>query len=337
MKRWQFLLGVAISVVCIAFALHQVKDWAQFGKSFRDADYLYIVPTIAAYFLILFIRAIRWRYILNQCGRVGLRNTWNAILVCYMGNNVFPFRAGEFMRVFLIGKTEPSVSYSTALATVVVERLFDFLVVLIALALVLLFIHFPAGSEGLAALVRKFGAMTLLGALILFGFLFLLHLRTEFVLRVSRRILKPLPERFSAKIIAALERFASGLSIMSRPRAMLAVFGLSAAAWIVNLSPVYLSGLAFGVHIDLVTTAFVTVVGAAAAAIPAAPGFFGTFHYFNQQALYFALHLDPGIALSIAVVIHATYYFPITIAGALVAWRQGYSLTKMREEEIKQP
>jgi hypothetical protein len=333
MKRWHFWLGVAISAACIAFALKQVDDWGQFGRSFRDADYLYIVPTIAAYFLILFIRAIRWRYILNQCGRVSLRNTWNAILVCYMGNNVFPFRAGELMRVFLIGRTEPSVSYSSALATVVVERLFDFLVVLIALALVLLFISFPAGSEKLAATVRDFGAMTLLGALILFGFLFLLHLRTAFVLRLSRRLLSPLPERFSKTIIAALERFAAGLSIMSRPRAMLAVFGLSAVAWAVNLTPVYLSGLAFGVHINLVTTAFMTVVGAAAASIPAAPGFFGTFHVLNQQALVFALGLDPAIALSIAVVIHATYYFPVTLAGALVAWRQGYSLTKMREEE----
>jgi len=332
MKRWHFWLGVAISAVCIAIALHQVDDWGQFGKSFRDANYLYVVPTILAYFIVLGIRAVRWRYILNQCGRVGLRNSWNAMLVCYMGNNVFPFRAGELMRVFLIGKTEPSISYSVALATVVVERLFDFLVVLIALALVLMFIQFPAGSEELAATVRDFGAMTLLGAVGMFAFLFLLHLRTAFVLRVSRRLLQPLPERFSKKVIAALTRFAAGLSIMGRPRALLAVFGLSAAAWIVNLSPVYLSGLAFGVHIDLVTTAFVLVVGAAAASIPAAPGFFGTFHYFNQQALVFALGLDPGTALSIAVVIHATYYFPVTLAGALVAWRQGYSLTKMKEE-----
>lgn len=333
MKRWQLWLGVAISIGFIGWALSRVEDWGRFGRSFAEADYLYIFPTIGAYFLIMFLRAVRWRYILNQCGHAGLRNVWNAILVCYMGNNVFPFRAGEFMRVFLIGKTEPSVSYSGALATVVVERLFDFLTVLIALGLVLWFISFPDANAGLAVAMRRLGAGTLLGAAVLFVFLFILHLRTEFVLRVSRRLLKPLPERFSGKIISTLERFAAGLSIMGRPRALLAVFGLSAVTWVVNLSPVFFSGLAFGVRIDLVTCAFMLVVGAAAASIPAAPGFFGTFHAFNQEALAFALGLDPGLALSIAVVLHATYYFPVTLAGALVAWRQGYSLTKMREED----
>ena len=74
------------------------------------------------------------------------------------------------------------------------------------------------------------------------------------------------------------------------------------------------------------------VVGAAAASIPATPGFFGTFHAFNQQALVFLTNVDPAVALSFAIVLHATYYFPVVIVGALVAWREGYSLTQLKQE-----
>ena len=332
MKSWQFWLGVIISIICIGFVLGQIDDWSLFGQSFLNADYRMLVPIIAAYFLVLFIKAARWQYILNQSGRVRLRNTWVSMLICYMGNNIFPLRAGEIMRVFLIGKQEPGTTFSATLATVVVERLFDFIVVLVLLAVVLLRIPFPEKYRDLESLVHNFGAVTLIGAAALFIFLFLLYARQEPMIALIGRLMFFLPPGPREKILSILRRFTSGLVIMGRPRALLATFAISILAWIVNLVPVWLSGLAFNIHLDLIGCMFMMVVGAAAASIPATPGFFGTFHAFNQQALVFLMGVDPGIALSFAIVLHATYYFPTVAAGAFVAWREGYSLTKLRAE-----
>ena len=80
MKRWQFWLGALLSLVCISLALSQVEDWSRFWRALVEAHYLYLVPVIASYFLIMFLRAVRWQYIMNQAGRAGLRNAWVSII-----------------------------------------------------------------------------------------------------------------------------------------------------------------------------------------------------------------------------------------------------------------
>jgi len=338
MKRWHFWFGVFISLAFIGLALMQIEDWNKFSHAFKDAGHLYLVPIIASYFLVIFLRAVRWRYILNQTGKVSLKRSFTAMLICYMGNNVFPLRAGEFMRIFLVGKKEESVSYSEAMATVVVERLFDFLVMLIVLAVVLMLITFPEEYQKLEGLVHNFGAGTLVGAVLILVFLLALYLRTETIMSALSWTLRVLPAGLQEKILAAVRRFAAGLVIMGRPGALFAVLAAGFFIWAVNMLPIYFTGLAFGLDIGIVGCMFMLVVGAAAASIPAAPGFIGVFHYFNQKGLVFIMSAVYGVtvisedALPFAVVLHACYYFPMIVAGALVAWGEGYSLTKLREE-----
>jgi uncharacterized protein (TIRG00374 family) len=332
MKRWQFWLGVIISAACMVFVVLQIEDFAKFGRSFLEARYLCLIPLIATYFLIMFLRSIRWKYILDQGGTASLRNAWVSMLVCYMGNNIFPLRAGEFMRVFLIGKQEQSITYSAALATVVVERLFDFIVMLITLAVVLMIVEFPPEHQELEALMRGFGGATLVGAAGLFVFLFLLYLKSEAMISLIERALFFIPEKLRGAILDIAGKFAQGLVIMGQPRALFILLGMSLIVWLVNLPPLWLAGFAFNINLSFTHCMFMLVVGAAAASIPATPGFFGTFHAFNQQAMVLLLAIDPETALSFAIVLHATYYFPMIIAGAIAAWREGYSLTRLREE-----
>jgi hypothetical protein len=332
MKSWQFWIGVLVSAFFIWFALSKIEDWGQFKESFLDADYIYIAPIVLSYFLAMLLRSWRWKYILDQSGKAGLGDVFAAILVCYMGNNVFPLRAGELMRVFLIAKQEPSISMSQALATVVVERLFDFIVMLMLLAVVLFTVPFPAEQAALGDAVRGFGAMTLLGSIGLLAFLIVLHLRTGAIAGWADKILAIGPASLREKAVAALKRFAAGLTIMGRPRALIAVTAMGVAIWMVNLVPVILTGLAFKIHTGFFGGLFIMVIGAAAASIPAAPGFIGTFHSFTQQAVVFITHTDPAAALSFAIVLHACYYFPMTLAGAVAAYAKGYSLTRLQAE-----
>ncbi len=338
MKRRHFWFGVFISLAFIGLALSQIQDWSKFGEAFSRAYHWYLVPIIGSYFLVIFLRALRWRYILNQTGRVGIRTTFSAMLICYMGNNVFPLRAGEFMRIFLVGKKEESVSYSESMATVVVERLFDFLVMLIFLAIVLMFISFPDKYKKLEGLVHNFGTGTLAGAVAILVFLLVLYLRTESIIAVLERVLHILPDRFKEKILAAVRRFAAGLVIMGRPGALFMVLVAGIFIWSVNMLPIFFTGLAFELEIGVVGGLFLLVVGAAAASIPAAPGFIGVFHSFNQLGLIYIMSAAYSVdvstekALAFATILHACYYFPLIAAGAFAAWGEGYSLTRLRKE-----
>jgi len=369
MKRWQFWLGIAVGLVCVLWVASTIDNPRSFKDALLAAKWIYLIPIIGAYFVIMLLRTWRWRYILNHCGEVQYKNVLVSLLVCYMGNNIFPLRAGELMRVFLIGKQEESISYSAALATVVVERLFDFLIMLLSLAVVLMLIPFPESGlvvaigdqqYDLVALIRGLGVGTLAGATVLFAFLILLNARTELAMRIVDailgfgvkvldkagdkvsalgKVLDDRPARLQQTVQGVLERFASGLSIMGRPRALFALTAMSMMIWFVNLSPVWLSAMAFDEigPIDPTGLLFLLVVGGAAASIPGPPGFFGIFHAFTQFGLVFYLGLSDiavsdETALSFAIIVHGCYYFPTIVAGAVAAWAQGYSLTRLREE-----
>ena len=342
MKRWQFWVGVLIGAACVGWAVSQVEDWGEFRQALQhQANWVYVIPIIAGYFAVMFLRAVRWRFILSQCGRASLSSTWTSTLVCYMGNNIFPLRAGEFMRVFMIGKLEPSITFSSGLATVVVERLFDFLSVLVMLGMVLALIEFPEGGLMFTAggeqynmenLINNLGRGTLFGAVVLFIFLFLLYIKTDIALKVAGFFMKPLPDAFSAKLLDMLRTFSSGLTIMGRPKALFTVAGLSAVTWSINLIPVWLTGLALGFSLSIVDVLFLMMAGAAAASIPGPPGFLGTFHAINQKAFTFLTEASGGVALLFAIILHACYYVPITIAGVIAAKRAGFSVNRLREE-----
>ncbi len=340
MKKWHLWLGVVIGALCIALALSRIEDWGKFADAFLSVKYIFLLPIIASNFLVMLIRAIRWQYILNQTGHARFGSVWSSIMVCYMGNNILPLRAGELMRVFMVGKLEPEISYSSALATVVVERLFDILVMLMLLSLVLLLIEFPAERLMLTisgeqydfeAVIKGSGMVTLIIALCLFIFLILLNSRTEQVLSIIAWFLKIFPEFISEKVLSILKTFSDGLIIMQRPKALFVLAGISAVAWSVNILPIWFTGLAFDIEIGLTGCMFMMVVGAASASIPGPPGFFGIFHAFNQAGLVFLMGTDPALALSFAVILHASFYFPFTILGAFEAWRKGYSLSQLKK------
>lgn len=360
MKRWQVWLGLLLGSACIVYIVLTIENPGDFIHALEKIRFFYLVPIIALYFLLMFLRSLRWQFIMNQSGRVSLRNAWNAILICYMGNNIFPLRAGELMRVFLIGKKEPSLTYSAALATVVVERLFDFFATLGCLAVVLLFAPLPEEQimitladkqYNLQKTINGLGLGTMFATILLFLFLIVLNARTAWTMTIVRRILapplrllaaagdsfprfKPLlsdrPAAGAEKMTGLIQRFASGLLLLGRPRAIFATLGLSALIWLTNLLPVWLSAFAYHVKLDFLQTLLLLIVGAAAASIPGPPGFFGTFHAFNREALFYLMNVDRNTALSIAILIHACYYFPLVAAGLITAWREGYSLAELQ-------
>ncbi|MHB1414655.1 MAG: lysylphosphatidylglycerol synthase domain-containing protein, partial [Chloroflexota bacterium] len=64
LKNWRLWIGLLISLVFLYWVISQVKDVGQVVESLKRAQYGYVVPALAVYFLGVWIRAIRWRYLL---------------------------------------------------------------------------------------------------------------------------------------------------------------------------------------------------------------------------------------------------------------------------------
>ncbi len=204
MKKWQFWLGVIISLGFIIYALQGLKLTEVFSQV-QSANYAWLIPAVAVYFVAVWARTWRWDYMLRPLKKIPVRRLFPVVVIGYMGNNVYPFRAGELLRSFVLRERE-GVAVGASLATVIVERVFDGLVMLVFVFVALPLTPIP--SESVRTLVI-FASLAFFAALILF---FGLAARPDFFYRMADMILsKLLPVRFRQPVLDFLRRFLEGL------------------------------------------------------------------------------------------------------------------------------
>jgi uncharacterized membrane protein YbhN (UPF0104 family) len=128
MKRWQFWVGFLISALFLWWALNKL-NLGDFWKAISTANYWWILPGIAVYFVAVWARAWRWHYLLKPIKAIKTRVMFPVTCIGYMGNNIYPARAGEVLRAVVLKRRE-GVPVSASLATIIVEKFFDAVVML---------------------------------------------------------------------------------------------------------------------------------------------------------------------------------------------------------------
>ena len=114
MKRWQFWLGVLISVFFITLVLKDL-DLSAFWSEVGRANYWWLIPGVGLYFVAVWARAWRWHYLLRPLKAISTAKIFPIVAIGYMGNNVYPARAGEVLRAAVLNRKE-DISISASLA-----------------------------------------------------------------------------------------------------------------------------------------------------------------------------------------------------------------------------
>ena len=216
MKNWKFWFGVLISAVFLYFTLRGLK-FGEFWEVIKTANYIWLLPGIAVYFLGVWVRAWRWHYLLRPLKKIPTVTMFPVVTIGYFGNNILPARAGEVLRAFVLRKRE-GVPVSASLATIIVERIFDGVVML-----AFVFINLPE----LAKLTGDAGFMgglnirdlAIIGTVVFVGALLIFLLAAMFPL-VTERITvwlidRLIPEKVRPKTLDLALRFLSGLEIFA--------------------------------------------------------------------------------------------------------------------------
>jgi uncharacterized protein (TIRG00374 family) len=199
----RLLIGVAISaffIYLIVPSLH-LPDVLE---SLRTANYWWILPGIAVYMVGLWVRAWRWHYTLRHIKSVPVPRLFPLVCIGYFGNNVYPLRAGEIIRSYGLKRTE-EISITSSLATVLIERIFDGLTMLLFVFLALPFAPMPAQYRSLVIILT----VLMLAATAIFIFM-----------AANRKLMSGsyewfaarfLPTRFRARTDELFARFMEGL------------------------------------------------------------------------------------------------------------------------------
>jgi uncharacterized protein (TIRG00374 family) len=316
-------IGILISVVFIFLAFRKV-DLSQMVSSFRSADYWYLLPTLSILFLSHYLRALRWRYFLDPVMRLDTGSLFSSLMVGYAANVVMPAHLGELVRAHMLSRKRP-VSMGCAFATIVVERIIDVFALLILLALSMMIHPFPSW-------VVASGYVMLGGAVLLFAALILSRKHEVRTLSALRFFVKPLPARFTERVVSWTGRFLSGIVPLKRRLDYPLVGVLSVAIWVCYGLTFHLSLYAFDFveeynlvwYVALVLLVITTI----SVVVPSSPGYVGTFHYLCQLALgLFGVPAAP--ALSYATVAHAVCFLPVFVVGLALANYQGMSVRKV--------
>ena len=169
MKRWQFWVGLLISIGFLYFALWGLRV-ENVWQALRAANYFWLLPGIAVYFLGVWARAWRWHYLLRPLKNIPTSTMFPIVAIGYMGNNIYPARAGEVLRAVVL-KRRQGVPVSASLATIIVERIFDGVVMLAFVFLNLPELARLTGHSSFVGNIQQlaiWGAGAFIGALLVF-------------------------------------------------------------------------------------------------------------------------------------------------------------------------
>ncbi len=321
MKKWQFWLGVFISVVFIWLALRGLR-LDQFWGAVRSANYWWLLPGIAIYFVAVWARAWRWHYLLRPIKDVPTATVFPITTIGYMGNNIYPARAGEVLRAVILKRRE-GVSVSASLATIVVERIFDGVVML-----GFVFVNLPELAKLTAdsGFIGNIQEVAIIGTGVFFGALVIFLLAAMFPAVTARAggwfINRLLPERLRLKATGLMHRFLDGLAALRSPLNILMVFITSIVLWLLETGKYWFVMHAFNFHVSFFALMLMNGIVNLATTIPSAPGYIGTFDA-PGIAVLTAYGVSQATAAGYTLVLHVALWLPITLVGAYFLTREG--------------
>lgn len=324
--RWHLWVGVLVSGLLLAIIVWTI-DVREAVRALAAADIRWIGPALVLLGISLGIRAWRWRFIMAPVKLINTHRLFSAMMIGFMGNNLLPARAGEFMRAYVIGKTQ-RVSVSASLATVVIERLFDGLTLLAMLLVSVLVLRFPVESERLTHHIRTAGWLAFGFYLAVLAVCVLLLLYQAPTRRGILAVLSFLPERWRAKAAQVLDGFVQGLEVVRGGWHLVPILALSIVAWSIQAVTIWLVLLAFHLKLSLGAAFFILAVQSFGVMIPSSPGFIGTFHAASILAMT-AYGVGREVALSASIVMHLLFFIPVTVVGLIYLWVENLTLHEM--------
>lgn len=314
MKDPKVLIGIAISAVCVGIVIHG-SDWSTVGSVWRRTNLLLLLPSLGFLGLFFVLRAYRWQCLAKPIASLPLRPFWSASLIGFMANDLLPLRMGELVRPYALAHLT-SIRVSAALATTILERVWDTVAVG-----VLTFVAFSRFSLPVWVTRTNWIVLSVCIVVLVGG---------AWVARRGVQSFAWLPARFAM----TTERFVSGLRSLNSVSALLRVLLLSFAVWFAFVGYYWVLLRACGFSLPFEAALLVTVFTIFAAAVPAAPGFVGTFQYAVVLALRF-FAVPKGEALGFSIIAHLMQLVPVTIAGLIALMRARLSLWPSRLVPVK--
>lgn len=318
----KILLGIGLGIVLIYFSVRGID----FNETLTYLKKIHLgYAGLSFFFIILMqvLRSYRWGVILEPIARISQFTLFAVTSVGFLAIAAIPARIGELARPYLIAKRS-SIKMSSALGTIIVERVLDSLAVLTITVVVFILQDLPSWMVKSGIL---FFIVTMLVVACMIGLIW----RREKAVKIIDRILRWLPGKLAQKVNHVIHHFIDGFQVITDVNRLLYLLLLSAVVWLVDVAAIYTLLLAFGFHLPVLAAFVVMVILIAGIAIPTAPGFIGNWHYACILGLsLFGIAKPEGF--SFALVYHFLSMIVVIILGAIFLPFNKLSISDMTKQ-----
>jgi len=320
-------VGLIVSGVSLYIAVQNLQP-TEVWRVFKQAHYLWIVPAVALYLFALVARTVRWQALLSSERRIPLRELLPTMAMGRGANNVYPFRTGEIIRALLL-RQRNGVPAATGLASILVERVFDGLTMILFVLVAALIGGIPEAQEikvlgqvvevdlrlGLWSAIGIFGAAL--------GVVYAMVLWPGPIQRIAEWLIARLtPQRFRPRLRDVAGRFIRGFASIKSILTLTLVLIFSITVWTAETFSYRLLMNSFGFGVDLHDLLLMSGAANLGTALPSGPGNLGTF---DAPAILVLTRVGvlENTAISYQTLLHAVLWCTETFAGLWFMWHSG--------------
>ncbi len=317
-RKSLFFLSLALVTGIVIYELIGIEfDWHLFLQSLLNVQPWWLIASIVATFLTYVARAVRWQVLLNPLKSIRMGPLVSSNLLGFSAIYLVG-RAGELVRPLWLTRSE-KVPLSASVATVIVERVLDMMMIIAVFGWALLLVKVPSTADNTVALMKRPAWLMVLLSAAAMAFLFLFRSNIEHIVRYVKL----------RRMASLLKSFSEGLSFLDRGRTFGLVIVHSILVWIVIMLQFWFMMLGMNFQFSLAAATLV-MVGSAIGSLAQIPGIGGGFQamYIFCMTTFFAIPKEQAIATSLVAWVSS--YFPTVIAGGLYMISHGLSLKDLR-------
>ena len=289
-RAWSWILSVPLAALLLYLSLRGV-EWKGVWRTIAGARWAFLAAGCGCSCFSFFLRALRWRILLNAEERLSVATVFGANMAGYLGNTFLPARAGELVRTLVIS-ARSSLSKTYVLTTALSERLMDAIALVLWSSLILL--GSGAKPRWIEDLFRTTAMLAAAGAA---AIALLPH--TESLCRNLLRRL-PLPSALRDRLLRFADQVLLGVRAFHNVGRFLGFALLTVAIWMTDAFGAMLGAYALHLHFSF-TLAMLLIAGMGlGSALPSTPGYVGIYQFVAVTVLTpFGISRDAALAYSL--------------------------------------
>lgn len=280
--QYFFFLGLGIFFGWLSLKSLNKENMAQIKTAFANARHWLIIPVLVILFLSHFVRALRWRLLIEPLGySTSKANAFFAVMIGYLVNQGVP-RLGEVVKCTVLARYE-KIPAEKLIGTIILERLIDTLTLLLIFGITLIIqpelysriidTFFNSSQEKETKKVS-----TVLISVILFGAVVILLVLWMFIKKKSFSDLSAIAKKIWKSVLQGVG------SIRHLKKRKLFIF-FTIALWTLYLSGGYIGFMAFQDTSHYGIKEAFTVLSAGSVGMIASPGGLGAYAYLIEKTM----------------------------------------------------